>query len=364
LHADGANVCKDVANHQIRNLKTLLIEDTINFERRYHLDRLVNGRARVNIDAAHSWYSSALEEYRQECTPQRDVRRLQLDTFVRAVVSTLFSGSSQCNFPETFYLDQDRLRTLKAEVDDMTLFDICFEMFGLLLKNFGYNGPVSQARKHQLHASLLAIIGEGIGQGPQQWMMNSEPISLELVRQSLAMAGLPPNPNLDTLQKANLHLRAMFYTTFSDHAASLEATIVPQILALVDRHVQSSPIDLFNNLVTLPAPPPSLTPSQALLPLISNNTLSSHSEQFTDVSSRITHIILLHWRIWGPIAYVQDDENAVTPREESLLTTAPSSVPQAHSPSPANAEALVMLKTGEPPESGHEAQFAHEAPLP
>ena len=278
----------------------------------------------------------------------------------------LFSGNSQCDFPETFYLDQDRLRLLKAELDDMVLFDICFAMFELLLREFGYSGPVSRARKHQLRASLLAIISEGVCRGPQQWMTNSEPISLELVRQSLAMAGLPPRFNLDMLQKANLHLRRMLNTTFSDHAANLKATILPQILALVNRHVQSSPMDLFNNLTTLPAPPLPLAPSHILHPThhISNNTLPSHSEQFTDVPSRITHIILLHWRIWGPIAYVLDDENPVAPRDESLSTGAPPPVPQTHSSSPANAEAPVMLKTGEPPESGHETQFAPEASFP
>jgi hypothetical protein len=248
----------------------------------------------------------------------------------------------------------------------MVLFNICFVMFGLLLKEFGYSGPVSHARKHQLRASLLAIVGEGVSRSPQQWMTNSEPISLELVRQSLAMAGLPPSFNLDRLQKANLHLRAMLYTTFSDHAASLEATMLPQIVALVDRHVQSSPMDLFNNLTTLPAPPLPLAPSHILPPTHhnSNHTLPPHSEQFTDIPSRITHIILLHWRTWGPIAYVQDNENPVAPRDESLLMPAPPPVPQAHSPSPANAEAPVMLKTGEPPESGHETPFAPEASFP
>jgi hypothetical protein len=343
----------------------LLIEDTVNFERHYHLDRLVNGRARVNVDAAHSWYSIAIEKYRQQCTPQRDVHRFQIDVFVRAVVSTLFSGSPHCDLPETFYLDQDRLRLLKAEVDDLILFDICFEMFGLQLREFGYSGPVPRATKSQLRASLTAIIGEGISQGPQQWMTNSEPLSLELLRQALAVAGLAPSLNLDMLQKANLRLRVMLDRTFSDHAASLESTILPQILALVDRHIQSSPMDLFNNLITLPSPPPPPHAQSHTLSAsnhIFNNTLAFQSEQFTDLSNRLTHIILLHWRVWGPIAYVLDDAMPIAPREEGVSIPASSAVPK--SPSPVNTEAPALLKTGELPDQGHETQFAHEASWP
>ncbi|KAF2794653.1 Tcp11-domain-containing protein [Melanomma pulvis-pyrius CBS 109.77] len=357
----------DVANHQIRNLKTLLIEDTVNFERHYHLDRLVNGRARVNIDSAQKWYSLALEDFRQQCTPQRDIHRFQLDVFVRAVVSMLFSANQRCDFPETFYLDQDRLRVLKAEAEDLILLEICFDMFGLLLKDLGYMGPISHSARYQLRASLSAIIGEGVGQGFQQWVMNSEPISLELVRQALAIAGLPPSYNLDDLQKANQHLRTLFYASFPTHASSLEASILPQILAMVNQHMLSSPIDLFNNLITLPSPPPPPhTPSYTSLSMnhIPNDTLAPQPEQFTDLSSRITHIILLHWRIWGPIAYVQDDEPPIPNSEEKPTTTISTPTPQTQSPPPINTEAPAILKTGEPPDSGQETQFAHETSLP
>ncbi|KAF2707044.1 hypothetical protein K504DRAFT_447093 [Pleomassaria siparia CBS 279.74] len=350
----------DVANHQIRNLKTLLIEDTVNFERHYHLDRLVNGRARVNVESAQKWYSYAIEDFRQQCTPQRDIHRFQLDIFVRAVVSTLFMVN-RCDFPETFYLDQERLRVLKLETDDMILFDICFVMFGNLLDRFGYNGPVSHTTRCSIRASVAAILGDRLGQGYQQWLMNSEPISLELVRQALAMSGLPPTFNLDFLQSANQHLRSVFHDTFADHASTLEATILPQILALVDRHIYSSPTDLFNNLTPLATHPPPPHTSFQMHP-DHDDTFTPQPEQFTDFSTRVTHIILLHWRIWGPIAYVQDDEAPISTSE--LATTTSSPVSQSRTVPPVDTEAPVMMKTGDSLEPGKETQFTHEASLP
>jgi len=360
---DGTDTCKDVANHQIRNLKTLLIEDTINFERHYHLDRLVNGRngrARINLDAAQKWYSYALGDFRQQCIPQRDDHRFRLEVFARAVVSALISRQFCCEFPETFYLDHDRLRILKSESNDLIYFEICFDMFGLLLKEFGFHGRVSHATKHQLRASLLAIINEGTSQGLHKWVMNSEAISLELVRQALAMAGCPPNYNLEYLQTANQHLQSMLSAAFSDHASALESRILPHILALVDRHIYSSPTDLFNHLVSLPSS--QLSP-QTSAPM-HHDTLAPYTEQFNDFSSRIAHIVLLHWRVWGPIAYVQDDEPPIPPSEERLVTPSLSPTSQTRPPPPVDAEPPLILKTGEPPDPGQEAQCAHETSLP
>ncbi|KAF2872544.1 T-complex protein 11-domain-containing protein [Massariosphaeria phaeospora] len=365
----------DVANHQIRNLKTLLIEDTINFEKHYHLDRLVKGHSRINIEVTQEWYSLALGDFRQQCTPPpKDNLRFQLDVFTRAVVSTLFFREKR-TFPETFYLDHDRLRTLKTEIDDLVFFEICFELFGHLLKQYGYDGPVSPVTRRVLRTSLSAIIGEGTGHASQQWMRNSEHISLELMRQAYAISNCPPNWDLDDVHNTNHNLRAMLHASFEDHAALLETYMLPQVLTCVNRHLHSSPTDLFNSLVpgpsSVPHPPPPFAPSpptlQSLPPPpsfhISTDTLLPPPEQYNDITNRITHIILLHWRIWGHIAYVQEDESPTATSEEQLST---SHTPQPRPSPPGDADAPVVtaMKTGEPPDPSQETHIAHEASLP
>ena len=50
---------------------------------------------------------------RQSAPPsyvRKDIRRAQFETFVQAVVDILLSNGPSKDFPETFYLDQDRLR--------------------------------------------------------------------------------------------------------------------------------------------------------------------------------------------------------------------------------------------------------------
>ncbi|PSN68856.1 hypothetical protein BS50DRAFT_464708, partial [Corynespora cassiicola Philippines] len=302
----------DVANHQIRNLKTLLIEDTLNFERHYHLDKLVKGQPRINLDGTQKWYAGVLREFRQQCTPApRDVSRFQVDVFTRAIVSILFSRSGPRDFPETFYLDQDRLRVLKCEINDLIFFDICLDLFTKQLRQFGYDGPISSSIRHQLRSSLTAIIGDAIGgRGLSAWTMNAEPLSLEILRQALALAGHSMTFNYDDLQKANNNLRVHLVKYFLIHASKLENEFLPQVLSLTARHLNSSPLELFNNLITHPTPPP----ARGFPTFLHHSTdtspspSSAYPEQFSDLSNRIAHIILLHWRVWGSIAYVQDDD--------------------------------------------------------
>ncbi|CAO2658618.1 Nn.00g063410.m01.CDS01 [Neocucurbitaria sp. VM-36] len=363
----------DVANHQIRNLKTLLIEDTLNFEKHYHLDKLVHGRSRVNINTTQSWFADANDEFGSQCTPrQRDASGFQLEVFTRTVVAILFGRDGRSDFPETFYLDHDRLHTLQAEIDDLVFFEVCMEMFTVLAKELGYGGPISLAIGQELRTSISAIMGEAVGHCSQQWMMNTEALSLEILRQASRLAGRSPTYHFDRLADANQHLRRLFVEKFASHAAQLEASFLPQILGNVDRHTSSSPLELFNNLVSLsPTMPLPAYPSQPLLPDTSAFAhLHPEVAKLTDIANRITHIIVLHWRVWGHIAYAQDDDSqhsSIMPSDDEMGRSSMSPQPSlSHCPqthlSEEAAQMVAGMKTGEPLDSGQEAHVPHQTP--
>ncbi|KAJ4340040.1 Protein SOSEKI 1 [Ascochyta clinopodiicola] len=328
----------DVANHQIRNLKTLLIEDTVNFETHYHLDRLVAGRARVNIQTAQKWYGSATEEFSPFCTQQEASRR-PLEVFVRGITATLFGKDGRSDFPETMYLDADRLQIIKAEMEDFVFFEVCLDMFATLLKQFGYQGPNLSTTRNQLVSSLTAIMGNtSVGYGPHQWMANSEALSLEILRQASTLACRSTTYDFVNLSSANQRLRHLFFSTFTTRARNLEAAVLPAVLATMEKHNTLSPVELFNNLVpttpssaiALPQPsPPSTTDTTSPTALLHPDT-----RKLSDVANRISHIIILHWRVWGQIAYIQDD-----------TTTAHSTT--AHAPHAADSQIPASMRTGD-----------------
>lgn len=302
----------DIANHQIRNLKTLLIEDTINFENHYHLDRLISGRSRVNINTAQGWYVDAIEEFGHKCTPrQHNSSGFQLQVFVRAVLATLFGRNAGRDFPETFFLDRDRLRMLKAELNDSVCLDICMDTYSYLVKDSGYETHSVQACAKQLRNSLLAIMSEAVGHGSQQWSMNSEAISLEILRHTARLTDRITTAQFDQWSEVNQRLRLQFLEGSVSHSTRLEASLLPLILTNVQRCIASSPVELYNNFVT----PASSLPPTSTYPLPWHysdtspyNDIRPETAKLADFSRRISHIIALHWRIWGSIAYVHDDD--------------------------------------------------------
>jgi hypothetical protein len=277
---------------------------------------------------------AAAFQYRSQCTTApRSSSRVELEIFTRAVVASLFTRGGHCDVPDTFYLDQDRLRILKSEIEGLVHFDICLDTFGQLLQDFGYNGPVTSDARQQLRTALTAIVGEGGHHVTQSWVHHAGPLSLEILRQASLLAGRSPFQNLDFLQKAKHYLRDLFDTSYAAHAAALKATLLPQIFACANKHFNSSASELFNTLV-LPTPPaPQIS---GLIPSApSNISTSPYADRLVDITNRISHILLLHWRIWGPIAYALDEEPAPTqiisqyPHSQHSSLASPS--PQSHS---------------------------------
>lgn len=307
----------DVANHQIRNLRTLLIEDTINFEQKYHLSRIARGR--INVEGAQRWYSYEEKSMRQSVPlsyVRKDIGRAQFETFVQAVVHILLSNDPSKDFPETFYLDQDRLRALKSELHDIVHFDMCCKIFAWLLREMNYRGSAPHTAQQNLRNSLFDIVGEDRNYSSRQWIVNVDYIAVELVRHALNLCGHTHSYKAHLLQKAHEMLRAMLCSShqgvFAHYADVLERTILPEILACANGHVNSSPMEMFSTLIAPSAPPPPPPPPSHMNVVVqriaNEQNPSSPSDRLTDIIHRITHITVLHWRIWGPIVYVLPEE--------------------------------------------------------
>jgi hypothetical protein len=300
--------------------------------------------------------------------------------FAQAVVSSLCSRDIHKELPDTFYLDADRLRVLRSELEDLVHFEICFSMFNQLLKELGHDAAISNATRNRLRSSLSAIMAESMGHGTQAWIYNSDSLSLEIYRQAQVLAGRTPVFDHHNLQATSECLHSLFYHTFTPHASTLEAVLLPQVLGFISKHVNSSPTELYNNLVT--SPPPTSTPAFLPAPLTIDTFFFYHNTPFdrlSDLAKRISHIVLLHWRIWAPIAYVQDDASSsimFLPPPPPPTATA-STKPQPASPIPLapicpapgsehDAQVVGVMMTGEAPDSGsgYEGNVSDQTRLP
>lgn len=294
-----------------------------------------------------------MEEFTPICSNKRNSSCPKLEVFIRGVTATLFGKDGRSDFPEAMYLDTDRLQIIKAEIEDHVFFEVCLDMFATLLKQFGYQGPSLSTTRQQLVSSLTAIMGEAnVGYGPHQWMANSEALSLEILRQASTLAGRATVYDFENMSNANQHLRYLFFSTFTTQARNLEAAVLPLVLAAIEKHKTSSPMELFNNLVptTTPAPTLPLTPnaqSTVIDTLSHSHVLHPDTRRLSDIINRISHIIILHWRVWSKIAYVQDDVAAPRSANNSAAQSSDKLVPSS-------------MRTGEAAELCEETHTAHE----
>ena len=324
----------------------------------------------MNVDTAQAWYLRATWEFAEQYPKQpTENSHVKLEIFVRAVIAQFFNKHGRHEFPETFYLDQDRLRTLKAEIEDLIHIEVCMDAFAIFLRQLGHNGSVSPSTRQHLYSSLLAIMGEAMGYGSYQWIVNSEALSLEILRQASGVAGRTMSYSHETLSSANSSLLQMFSNSFTTHNPRLETTLLCRVLACTNRNINSTPMDLFNNLTPIanfiPPPPTHFLHLQTSDTSTSPHTLNPETAKWQDIANRITHIIILHWRVWNRIAYDQEDGSQRSPSLSAAASTAPSpqSVQPTRPPPPQAAEqnqqVVTTMKTGEPPESGQETRVAH-----
>lgn len=286
----------------------------------------------------------------------------QLEIFSRAVLAQFFTPDNHCEFPDTFYLDEDRLRTLKAEIEDLVRLEVCTDVFTFFLRQLKYDGDVSPTMRQQIRSSVVAIMGDAMGYGASQWISNSEALALELLRQAFTVSGQTWTPNHATLSIANEHLLRAFHNAPMTHNARLRATLLHKLTTSVQRHANSNPVDLFNSL----APPvnASLSSPTTFLSLYSGDksaslALNPETAKWQDIANRITHIVLFHWKVWKDIAYVPQELPTTATPYTSSSQPEPSDRPQSQA-TDREPSLMPSMHTGEPPDAGPDTHTAHE----
>ncbi|KAF2083836.1 T-complex 11, partial [Saccharata proteae CBS 121410] len=297
----------DVANHQIRHLRALLIEDTVNFEQKYHLERI--SRRRILVDRSQHWY--ALQEVdQQDLDSNPKCKDPGSRVLIQGLLSLLTSGDRHRPFPETFYLDFERLRVLRAEFRDQVYLRMCSETFTSIIRRLGHKDSVSAHTQKTLRETIYALvpINENSGSSSiQHWLVNVDNIAVELVRRALFLCGQATEYDGELVQVVSTQLRRLISMDngqeFADYARPLKDTLATLVLGSAGSCASLSPVDIFNALIM---------PTSASSPrtgIISPDLAAGVSKEIpeenylTDIARRITHIAVVHWRIWGPIVY-------------------------------------------------------------
>jgi hypothetical protein len=243
--------------------------------------------------------------------------------------------------------------------------EVCMDAFTVFLKQFAYVNSVPLSVRQKLHASLLAIMGNTMGYGSRQWFINSEALSLEILRQASLVADQSASFTHETLSSANDHLLHMFYNSHMTHDSRLEKILLHRVLACTDRNINSTAMELFNNLVSVTSsttpPPTQFAHLQTVNTSSPPHALDPETAKWQDVANRITHIIILHWRVWDRIAYIHQDDSEQREPPAGQDSTTPASRPVLSSQPPEHgAHVVTNMKTGDSLDPGQETFVPHE----
>lgn len=165
----------DIANHQIRLLRPVLIETAIDFEKDYFSQLLMFNK--INLDDSMSWFKQNYQSNLADSKINNEVSEDNLKVNLMLSIFNLLSCQQLNNeFPQTLTFDHTRLVLLRADIRQIIVLKLC-----LIL----YNNLVNQTGKTKMDASkikqdILSIVTDN--NGNIKWTKNINMISLQLIK--------------------------------------------------------------------------------------------------------------------------------------------------------------------------------------
>ncbi|KAJ3472859.1 hypothetical protein NLG97_g10672 [Lecanicillium saksenae] len=99
----------DVANHQIRCLRPVLIEDTIHFEQKFFFKKISSRK--IDISSAKQWYKDADAQHADSIT-NSTLTFGETGVFFEALSRLILPSSPEKRLPSTFLFDEERILKL------------------------------------------------------------------------------------------------------------------------------------------------------------------------------------------------------------------------------------------------------------
>lgn len=382
-----------MANHQIRCLRPLLIDDTVHFEQKFFMKKIA--LRRVDVDEARAWYRRA-STFEDNFT-HNSFTSSQGNTwdFMKALVHLSLPRSHAEVVPHTFLFDEERIIKIRSDLQDLINIEVCMHIYQQLdassrsqdprlvlngdsgattpsstddemdlpsptipddhhftsnhslrpkpmtlasqkrwsanldddcasssTASSPYSSPASLAAMpdsqpltplylsnrlpsptSQVRSSLLAILSSS--SSSDKWKRMGPSLALQILRSTPApLTHLPrfevyvcaqiSNPDSEIYQRTESHILS---------------ELLPSLRMLVDKYTPLTSLQIFEAATGPKAAPIFGIPSSS----------TSTKAEATDIATRLAHLGILHWRVWAPLAYIdeQQDEDMLPPVERA-----------------------------------------------
>ncbi|KAK0941485.1 Protein SOSEKI 1 [Friedmanniomyces endolithicus] len=314
----------DVANHQIRHMRPLLVDDTVNFQRRYNAHRIY--LRKIDVRRCQKWFNDELGHLTTRAVELGKPAPSHLDALTSALVrDVLFNEASPC--PPSFYVDHDRLRGVRSDIRSSISHELCRGVLADFAPATVLKADLLKAQE-ALQCTVSAIVGMS-----GRFTERTDNIAVEIVRFILMLEGRYPPFDGTVLSIVEQKLEQVLQPlsqAFDKLARDTCDRLLPKLKTSVDEHIRLSALDLQDVMVpaafaSLPPPPFGFGAVCAAPPVP-----IKHYDPDEDIVRRLTHVICLHWHVWAELVYVAplfEEDSA------SLATLTPSPTSSA-APSP------------------------------
>ncbi|KJZ80357.1 hypothetical protein HIM_00207 [Hirsutella minnesotensis 3608] len=358
----------DVANHQIRCLRPVLIEDTTHFEQKFFL-RKMQAR-KVDISGAKQWYSDA--ERRISPSIENNSQSFgDMSVFFEALTRMILPSTAEKRVPSTFLFDEERILKLRSDMLDAINLEVCMRMYedldrvgrlssrmfgvsraldeGTLNRSaspcsdFNFNSPISTSRPSSLvlsssgssassprssfvmpsyvapensealnktrtvHDALVALLQSATptSRPYARWQEIAPSMALQIFRNTNA-----PSEMLSAFEEKLIenvcHANTQLYLEI-EH--SFRGRLMAELASRVREFKSLSGVSLFA-VATGGRAQGSSSSSQLVRERDTDGSSRQGHEEggLDDMAIRMAHLGVLHWRVWSQLVYVPDTD--------------------------------------------------------
>ncbi|GLA27173.1 Tcp11-domain-containing protein [Aspergillus phoenicis ATCC 13157] len=288
----------DVANHQIRAFRVLLIEDTVPFLQEYFRGKIE--RDNFCVETSRRWYLDLRD---------RELRRMskpaQMDGFWP--ISLLFGGITDFllqyrrpdKFPETFVFDSDRLRQLRSCLQKLINLDICwfiFESYINAQKRY-LSAPAQTYATFRTRIGSLMEENEDYPRGDARWLKSVRSIALEIARFACAACFQDGSVSDDVIVQIEMALECHLSSPsnlFQYFQSSLREKLLAATFTTAKKYMSMSPLAICESQRNYPP-----------------SSLTQQHYDIERIAMRLAHMGVLHWNVWAPILYMRESVSPV-----------------------------------------------------
>lgn len=243
----------DVANHQIRSLRPILVDTAVDFEQDYY-EQVVEKR-RFDIASSCQWFATAAASAERRPASAGATTKHYKSALIGAVTQLITCSSS--DFPATFGFDFARLSAFRSDLRQL----VCLQLCTMLLQQLVATRGDARAKKlvadaeyqAKLRTDCLAIVLSSSGNS--KWTKNVSGLALELAKRVEAVVTEHPT----TLPSAELTSLASNWLTNNILPSSamyklVEKRLVKDIVTGVEMRILETSVISPNNAASTVTP--------------------------------------------------------------------------------------------------------------